>query len=260
MPMDTALHKAAKDGDIDGMKDCLDDNIGINEQGAQGRTALHRALGGGFHEASVWLMENGADPLIADSLKRTSLHWAAMAPPPGNLECVKLMFDKSDGKSMLAKKTKSGSTPLHSAAVTNRHNVIQLLLDNGADESLEDDDGFTAYDQAKQEGHSDVLALLQVKKGSGGGGGGGAWTSPFAHGIGSSWHSWDSGLVLLLFCRAHYLLLLACAAAVYARSRSRRAAAAAALALACVMWLNHVLGLSVFEGLICRPWIWLIMG
>lgn len=50
---------------------------------------------------------------------------------------------------MLAKRTKSGSTPLHSAAVTNRHDVIRLLLENGSDEKAEDDDGLTAYDQAK---------------------------------------------------------------------------------------------------------------
>ena len=106
MPMDTDLHKAAKDGDIDAMKDCLAENIGINEQGAQGRTALHRALGGGFMEASAFLIEKGADPAMVDSLKRTSLHWAAMAPPPGNLACVQLIFEKADGKAMLAKKTK----------------------------------------------------------------------------------------------------------------------------------------------------------
>ena len=102
MPMDTELHKAAKDGDIDAMKDCLADKVGINDQGAQGRTALHRALGGGFVEAASFLMEQGADPMIADSLKRTSLHWAAMAPPPGNVDCCKLIFEKSDGKAMLA--------------------------------------------------------------------------------------------------------------------------------------------------------------
>ncbi|KAL1519073.1 hypothetical protein AB1Y20_003340 [Prymnesium parvum] len=178
MPMDTALHKAAKDGDIDGIKDCLADKIGINEQGAQGRTALHRALGGGFDEASAFLIENGADPMVSDSLKRTSLHWAVMGPPPGNIKCCQLLFDKADGVAMLSKKTKSGSTPLHSAAVTNRSGVIPLLLEKGADQKAEDDDGLTAYDQAKAEGHTEVLALLAVNKGSGsggasGGGGGG---------------------------------------------------------------------------------------
>ena len=73
------------------------------------------------------------------------------SPPLGNVDCCKLLFEKVDGKAMLAQKTKSGSTPLHSAAVTNRHDVIRLLLDNGSDEKAEDDDGLTAYDQAKVE-------------------------------------------------------------------------------------------------------------
>ena len=106
MPMDTPLHKAAKDGDIDEMQDVLKTGVGINEPGAQGRTALHRALGGGFTAASEFLIEQGADPMINDALKRTSLHWSAMAPPPANLQCCELIFSKSDGTSMLTKKTK----------------------------------------------------------------------------------------------------------------------------------------------------------
>ena len=142
-----------------------------------GRTALHRALGGGFVECAALLIEKGADPNQSDSLKRTSLHWAAMGPPPGvlevacsparpyeplclskrtrtplpgapmagNVECCALIFAKvesmarwntcplvmqplsilfvrssaqGDGEVMLTKTTKSGSTPLHSAAGT----------------------------------------------------------------------------------------------------------------------------------------------
>lgn len=200
--MDTALHKAAKDGDVEAIKECLAEGIEVNQQGAQGRTALHRALGGGFLEACELLMESGADALIADSLKRTSLHWAAMGPPPDNVQCCQLLFDVSEAVAMLTKTTKcalqirsrqkdssqplrpshcprgcmhasclhvcrSGSTPLHSAAVTNRFGVIPLLLEKGADQTIEDDDGFTAYDHARQEGHSEVMALLNPNKGSG---------------------------------------------------------------------------------------------
>ena len=167
MPMDTDLHKAAKNGDIDEMRDCLDAGTNINEQGAQGRTALHRALGGGFAEAATFLIERGADLTISDSLRRTSMHWAAMGPPPGNVECCALVFEKSDGKVMLAQKTKTGNTPLHSAASTNRHQVIKLLLENGADEKAEDEDGLTPYDQASVEGHAEILAYLSVNTGSG---------------------------------------------------------------------------------------------
>ena len=114
-----------------------------------GRTALHRALGGGFIECAELLIENGADPNQADSLKRTSLHWAAMGPPPENRRCCELVFQKGDGDAMLKMTTKSGSTPLHSAAGTNRVDAVKFLVEKGVDQSIKDDDELTAYDLAK---------------------------------------------------------------------------------------------------------------
>ena len=114
-----------------------------------GRTALHRALGGGFHECAELLIEKGADPNVADSLKRTSLHWAAMAPAPGNVPCCELVFAKGDGEGMMAKTTKSGSTPLHSAAGTNRPEAVKFLVSKGADQAAKDEDEMTPYDLAK---------------------------------------------------------------------------------------------------------------
>ena len=104
-----------------------------------GRTALHRALGGGFAECARFLIENGADPNKADALKRTPLHWAAMGPAPGNVECCELIFEKGDGQAMLSKETKSGSTPLHSAAGTNRPEVVKFLVEKQADLTLKDE-------------------------------------------------------------------------------------------------------------------------
>mmetsp|Transcript_20301 Transcript_20301/g.48755 ORF Transcript_20301/g.48755 Transcript_20301/m.48755 type:complete len:545 (-) Transcript_20301:400-2034(-) len=86
------------------------------------------------------------------------------------------------------------------------------------------------------------------------------WLSPFDHGRGSSWHSWDSALVLFLFCKINYLIVFVGVLAVYARTKKPGVAAAVALAIVFCIWLNHLMGLSVFEGLLCRPWIWLIMS
>ena len=114
-----------------------------------GRTALHRALGGGFTECAQLLIEKGANPNVVDALKRTSLHWAAMGPAPHNVECCALVFTHGDGSGMLAKTTKSGSTPLHSAAGTNKPEVVRFLVVKGADQAAKDEDNMTAYDLAK---------------------------------------------------------------------------------------------------------------
>jgi len=168
---ETDLHKAARDGDKDEIDALIQQGLNVNEKGAQGRTALHRALGGGFHECAELLIEKGADPNVADSLKRTSLHWAAMAPAPGNVPCCELVFAKGDGEGMMAKTTKSGSTPLHSAAGTNRPEAVKFLVSKGADQAAKDEDEMTPYDLAKAGGYSDVLLNLDAPAGKAGGGG-----------------------------------------------------------------------------------------
>jgi hypothetical protein len=180
---ESSLHKAARDGNRHEIEALINEGLNVNETGAQGtsrlqptrrcwrrnasarvmrlglnrvsarlltgRTALHRALGGGFTECAQLLIEEGADPNIVDALKRTSLHWAAMGPAPHNVECCALVFAHGDGSGMLAKTTKSGSTPLHSAAGTNKPEVVRFLVGKGADQAAKDEDNMTAYDLAK---------------------------------------------------------------------------------------------------------------
>ena len=147
---ETELHKAARDGDKDNIEMLLSSGLNINEKGAQGRTPLHRALDGAHVEAVRFLISKGADVAMVDSLKRNALHWAAMGPPPGNVECCEILFEEcKDFTAMMAKETKSGSTPLHSAVSTNRTEVVRFLVEKEADTSKTDEDGFTPYQLAK---------------------------------------------------------------------------------------------------------------
>ena len=57
MPQDTELHKVTKDGDVAATQDLLGTGAAVNALGAQGRTALHRALGGGFAECARVLLD-----------------------------------------------------------------------------------------------------------------------------------------------------------------------------------------------------------
>mmetsp|Transcript_9851 Transcript_9851/g.23105 ORF Transcript_9851/g.23105 Transcript_9851/m.23105 type:complete len:103 (-) Transcript_9851:58-366(-) len=54
-----------------------------------------------------------------------------------------------------------GETPLHIAATYNKIEVLKAFLAVGADVSARNTDGKTPLDSAKQEGHSDIIALLQ---------------------------------------------------------------------------------------------------
>jgi len=53
-----------------------------------------------------------------------------------------------------------GRSALHGAAINGRLAIVKRLLERGADPTLRDKDGDTALDDARQYGHSEVVALL----------------------------------------------------------------------------------------------------
>jgi len=85
------------------------------------------------------------------------------------------------------------------------------------------------------------------------------WTAPLWHVAGNSWHSLDSTLMILLYCRMELLVVAAVAALVWSRWRSPKYAAAAVLCGVGLSQLNGALEVSLAETMLFRPWIWLIM-
>jgi ankyrin repeat protein len=145
MPMDTELHKACRDKELEAVKELVKGGEDVDALGAQGRTPLQRALGAGAADICEFLLEHSADPLIIDAMKRSSLHWAAMAPE-GAVASVQLLFKFGLGAGMLDKQSKSGSTALIMATEQGKVAVIELLLSLGADRALRDEDGKAAID------------------------------------------------------------------------------------------------------------------
>lgn len=89
---------------------------------------------------------------------------------------------------------------------------------------------------------------------------GGVSRSAFAHGPGSSWHSWDSAVVLWAFCNLELLVAVAAAAAVrLVLGRPLRQAIVAGGSVVVVGVVHRVLALNLLETFIARPLIWLIM-
>ena len=56
-----------------------------------------------------------------------------------------------------------GNTPLHLAAGSGHHSVIQLLLSAGASCNIINNEGETALDLARMKGHTKVCVLVHFK-------------------------------------------------------------------------------------------------
>ena len=132
----------------------------------RGTTPLLSAVMG-FGEDKLWvareLLIAGADVNRGresgeDGDGGTPLHKAVMSEKP---ELVQLLLDAGADVSVLAY---GGLTPLHFAAMNDNCTIINMLLSAGADKSAKDDDGETAADIAAQYGNKKALSLLRVRK------------------------------------------------------------------------------------------------
>jgi ankyrin repeat protein len=119
-------------------------------------TPLH--LAGGAEIAQL-LIEHGADVHARDQRQSTPLHRASSQFPSFDETPVHLLIEH--GASVNAY-DKNHQTPLHRVSSCDDPDVgsLCLLLENGADVDVEDDEGLTAYQIASANGHDEIAQLL----------------------------------------------------------------------------------------------------
>ena len=151
-----ALIDAAKNGDIEVVKQHLAAGADVNMEAGDGTTPLHNAAIYGHKEVGEILIANGADVNAKDDKGRTPLDLAIKenktktadllrehggktgkelnvlldAAKKGDIEAVKQHL--AAGADVNAK-TADGTTPLHNAAVYGHNEVAELLIANGAE-------------------------------------------------------------------------------------------------------------------------------
>lgn len=189
-----ALHHAAYMGDIEKVKQCLQDGIDINSQEEFGCTALHAAANGGDKDVVEYLIGKGATvdakgayydltPLyyaalhnyedIADLLFTKGANVNAKDKDQGGFtllnhaiwdhskDAVKLLISK--GANVNAKDNTDGWPPLFYAIWENDKDIAELLISKGADVKAGDNEGLTPRDLAAREGYQDLVKLLTPK-------------------------------------------------------------------------------------------------
>ena len=107
-----------------------------------GESLLHVAIKREDFEKAKSLISEGVDVNMKDNAGWTPLHEACMRYGSQTKDILELLI--SHGADINAKSI-TGSTPLHEAVVYLSQDCIQYLLENGADPTIENNDGKTAH-------------------------------------------------------------------------------------------------------------------
>lgn len=158
----TALRSAAWGGHAEAVRLLLDAGASVDGCDLEGRTALRAAAWGGHEEILLTLLDYGATVDMADREGRTPLIAAAYM---GHREAVEILLDHgadvhlADGDGRTALSVAALCVPT-AAGVKGYGEVASLLLERGAHPGHRDRDNMTPLLLAAYEGHEEVLELL----------------------------------------------------------------------------------------------------
>lgn len=91
----------------------------------------------------------------ADKSGRTALHWSAIS---GHKEATLLLLQKG---AQINAETTTGMTPLHGAAEGGKVDIVRLLMEHKADSTKKDSNGKLAFDYAMDGKHKAVVKVLK---------------------------------------------------------------------------------------------------
>ena len=133
----------------------------VAARSSDGFTALHLAVFFGHPETAQALIDAGADvsARTTNAFDNQPLHAAvASSAAQTRLACVRVLLEAG---APVNERQSGGFTPLMSAAQNGDGSVVELLLAEGADPAVADDDGVAAGAHAAKAGHAAIAAQLQ---------------------------------------------------------------------------------------------------
>uniref|UniRef100_A0A3P9IF45 Uncharacterized protein n=1 Tax=Oryzias latipes TaxID=8090 RepID=A0A3P9IF45_ORYLA len=175
--LQTALHRATKVGNAQAVAALINGGCAVDLQDRDGNTALHEASWHGFSPCVKQLIKAGADVKVRNKVGNVALHLACLnahtqtarllllggsSPDSQNAVILKLEAQNKHLYRLLLSMCYQGwwETPLHVAAALNHKKTVQILLEAGADRTIQNHVGKTALDKARNNRHKEVALLL----------------------------------------------------------------------------------------------------
>lgn len=152
------LAHAAASGDLDTVIRCLKIGVDFNSPDSPAFTALKEPAKKGHLEIAKCLIKNGANPnAVLKFWPEPPLFGAALY---GNAEMVELLIQNGADVNY---KNDIGKTPIECAVRGGNIQIVKLLLAKGADPNVKDFRGRTLLRLAEIDGHQDIVRLLSTQ-------------------------------------------------------------------------------------------------
>jgi len=157
-----AITQAARFGDLERLRDCIESGIPVDHADPAGDTPLFHIIGAGSGKAFQLLLENDANVRLRNNQGNTTLHKAATF---GRSEFAERLLEQ--GLNIDAT-NKVGATAMHYAVRSANLSMVNLLIEKGANSVMKDADGSTPAEVAQamsgQEGLSGPMGRTISKK------------------------------------------------------------------------------------------------
>jgi len=150
-----ALQESALGGMLQNVVQLIQAGVNVNAPDSAGRTSLMFAAFNGHTDIVRILLDTGAETEMMDSTGRTALIYCSTGPFP---ETVELLLERDAGINVAD--NDENFTALMYAAAEGNLEVVKILLEHGADKTMQDIDGDNAESFARQAGHTAVADFL----------------------------------------------------------------------------------------------------
>jgi hypothetical protein len=132
--------------------------VAVSPSAAAAPLSLHSAIAKGDYANALKMIEQGADVEAKDpGVGASALHYAAMKGK-GALPMVGVLLQRGAD---VNSRTRSGTTPLHTAVLYNHYETAELLIEKGADVNAKSASGVTPIELARAAKYRHFVELLR---------------------------------------------------------------------------------------------------